>query len=149
MTATCSKCGTHLEAPWKFCPECGAGSVKQAEVEPHVHERAPARYFVVGLFFGAIAAPVFIIYGTMICLLGPWMVVGIPMILLGIASPILGPYLAMNAVRGRCPHCGVAISSVGPRGAFYCHACSQKIVVKNRQLLKAEAERPAGVQPAV
>ena len=148
MAATCSKCGTQLESSWKFCPQCGGGAVKAPVEHPHVHERAPARYFFAGLFFGTIAAPVFIIYGTMICLLGPWMVVGIPMIVMGIISPILGPYLAMNAVRGKCPHCGVAISSVGPQGAFYCHACSQKIMVKNRKMYKPEAEQPAAIQPA-
>lgn len=148
MTATCSKCGTHLESPWKFCPNCGGGAVKVPAARPRDHEKAPARYVFAGLLFGVIAAPVFIIYGTMICLLGPWMVVGIPMIILGILSPILGTYLAINAVRGKCPHCGIAINSVGPEGVFYCHACNQKIVVKNRKMLKAETEQPAAVQPA-
>lgn len=148
MTAKCSKCGTRLESPWKFCPQCGSGAITVLEAHPHVHEKAPARYAFAGLFFGVLAAPVFIIYGTMICLLGPWMVVGIPMIMLGIISPILGPYLAINAVRGKCPHCGTKISSVGPLDAFYCYACSQKIVVRNREMFKPEIEHPAGIQPA-
>lgn len=122
--------------------------MREPVAHPLHREKAPSRLFFIGLFFGIVAAPVFIIYGTMICLLGPWMVVGIPMIVLGILSPVLGPYLAINAVRGKCPYCGVAISSVGPLDAFYCYACSQKIVVRNREMFKAETEQPAGVQPA-
>ena len=148
MDVKCSKCGTGLKSPWKFCPNCGSGAIQAPEAHEHHQEKPPARYFYAGLFFGVIAAPAFIIYGTMICLLGPWMVVGIPMIVLGIISPILGPYLAMRAIRGKCPYCGTVISSVGPLDAFYCYACSQKIVVRDRQMYKAEAEQPTGIQPA-
>jgi DNA-directed RNA polymerase subunit RPC12/RpoP len=146
--ATCSKCGNHLESPWKFCPSCGSVAVEPPAPHPHEREKAPAKYGFIGLFFGLIAAPVFILYGGMICLLGPWMVVGIPMILLGIACPILGPYLAINATRGECPWCGTKINSIGPLDAFYCHACSQKIVVREHHMVRAESEHPAGVQPA-
>ena len=151
MTATtCSKCGSHLDSPWKFCPNCGTVAVAPpAPVHPQEHEKVPAKYGFIGLFFGLIAAPVFLIYGTMISLLGPWMVVGIPMILLGLACPVLGPYLAINAVRGACPWCGAKISSFGPLDAFYCHACSQKILVRDGHMLRAESEHPAGAHPVL
>jgi len=48
------------------------------------------------------------------------------------------PYLTINAVRGKCPWCGAAIGSVGPVNTFYCHACSQRIVVRNREMARAE-----------
>lgn len=140
MSGSCSKCGASLEGSWKFCPHCGAvGAAESPEVhQPHEHESAPARYAFGGIFFGVIAAPALIIYGTMICLLGPAMVLGIPLIVLGICAPVLIPYLAINAVRGKCPWCGAKISSVGPLDAFYCHACSKRIVVVKRELLRAE-----------
>jgi len=136
MSGSCLKCGAELDGSWKFCPRCGAVSAP-AEVSHHEHERAPAKYAFSGLLFGIIAAPPLIIYGTMICLLGPPMVLGIPLIVAGIAAPFLGPYLAINAVRGKCPWCGEKITSVGPLDAFYCHACSQRIVVKDREMMKA------------
>ncbi len=148
MTVPCPKCASPLESSWKFCPSCGSGVIHVAEIHAHEHEKAPARYAYAGLFFGLVSAPVFIIYGIMICLLGPWMVVGLPMIALGIISPVLGPYLAINAIRGKCPYCNATISSVGPLDAFYCYKCSQKIVVRNREMFKAEIDHPAGVQPA-
>jgi hypothetical protein len=92
-----------------------------------------------GLVLGLIMAPVLIIYGTLICLLvGPWMALGIPMIIAGICAPMVGPFIAISAVRGNCPWCGVKISSVGPMDAFYCYACSKRIVVRKREMVRAE-----------
>lgn len=140
MSGSCLKCGASLQGTWKFCPHCGAtGAEMEVPPVPHPakHEGAPARYAFGGLFFGLVTAPVLIIYGTLICLLGPAMVLGIPLIIAGICAPILGPYLAINAVRGKCPWCGTKISSVGPLDAFFCYACSKRIVVKDHELLRA------------
>lgn len=149
MSGSCIKCGATLDGSWKFCPHCGASDERCAAVSrPSIqeaptqqaprHEPAPARYAFGGLFIGLVTAPVLIIYGTMICLLGPAMVLGIPLIIAGICAPILGPYLAINAVRGKCPWCGTRISSVGPLDAFFCYACSKRIVVVKREMLRAE-----------
>lgn len=105
---------------------------------PAAHEKTPAKYAFSGLILGFVTAPVLIIYGTLICLLGPTMVLGIPLIIAGVLAPIVGPYLAINAVRGKCPWCGVKISSVGPLDAFYCHACSKPIEVRKRELFRGE-----------
>lgn len=138
MSGSCSKCGFNLDSSiWKFCPHCGADCPPPSHPEPRKHEAAPARFAFSGMFFGLVTAPVFIIYGTLICLLGPPMVLGIPLIVAGVLAPFLGPYLAINAVRGSCPWCGQKIASVGPVDKFYCHACSQRIVVRNRELVKA------------
>jgi len=142
MSETCRKCGTRLENPWKFCPLCGAENAQEAgeiaKAHPE-HEKAPVKGGISGLVLGLIMAPVLIIYGTLICLMvGPWMVLGIPMIVAGICAPIIGPFIAISAVRGTCPWCGVKISSVGPMNAFYCYACSKRIVVEKRELVRAE-----------
>lgn len=143
-SGSCTHCRANLEGSWKFCPHCGAvgdssGAVGNPPIEkPRQHEPVPVRYGFGGLFFGLITAPVLIIYGTMICLLGPAMVLGIPLIIAGICAPLLGPYLAINAVRGKCPWCGTKITSVGPVDAFFCYACSKRIVVVKRELLRAE-----------
>ena len=140
MNETCAKCGEHLEAKWAFCPHCAAPSRHEAETAaPQAHEKAPVRSGFSGLLLGLITAPVLIIYGTLICLMvGPWMVVGIPMIIAGILAPFLGPFIAISAVRGNCPWCGAKISSVGPLNAFYCYACSHRIEARKGELVKAE-----------
>ncbi len=140
MTGTCLKCGVHLDASWAFCPHCAAPNRREtAAIEPRAHETAPIRSSVSGLVLSLIMAPVLIIYGTLICLMvGPWMALGIPMIIAGICAPIVGPFIAVSAVRGNCPWCGVRIASVGPLDAFYCYACSRRIEVHKRQLVRAE-----------
>jgi predicted amidophosphoribosyltransferase len=137
MSRSCSKCGLAFESNWSFCPHCG-GAGTQEEPKPRVHEPAPARFAFSGVVLGFVTAPVLIIYGIMICLLGPPMVLGIPLIVLGVLAPFVGPYLAINAVRGKCPWCGAKIASVGPITAFYCHACSKPIVVRDRELKRVE-----------
>ena len=140
MNGTCLKCGEHLDTKWAFCPHCAAPRQPEAEkTEPPPHEKAPVRGGVSGLVIGLIMAPVLIIYGTLICLMvGPWMALGIPMIIAGICAPFLGPFFAISAVRGKCPWCGAKISSVGPLNAFYCYACSKRIEVRKRELVRAE-----------
>ncbi len=142
MNGSCVKCGTHIDSPWKFCPECGAAHVPEAPATHalealHAHERTSAQYGLVGLMFGLFAATPLVIYGSMMCLLGPPMVFGIPLIVAGILAPVLGPYLAINAVRGKCPWCGEKITSVGPLDAFFCHKCSHRIAVKNHGMVRA------------
>jgi hypothetical protein len=141
MSGTCGKCGTRLETTWKFCPLCGVGNAQEAGEIAKAHpepEKAPVTGGFTGLLFGLIAAPVLIIPGVLMCLMvGPWMVIGIPFIVAGICAPFAGPFIGISAVRGSCPWCGVRISSVGPIKAFYCYACSQRIVVENRELVRA------------
>jgi predicted amidophosphoribosyltransferase len=132
---SCSKCGANLDVNWTFCPHCGGAGIHD-QPKPEHHENAPARYAFSGAILGFVTAPVFIIYGTLICLLGPPAVLGIPLIILGILAPFLGPYLAINAVRGRCPWCDNKITSLGPIDAFYCHACSKPIVIRKRELFR-------------
>jgi len=140
MSETCAKCKEQLEPGWEFCPHCAAPSRHEAEtVVHHAPEKAPIKSGLSGMLLGIITAPVLIIYGTLICLMvGPWMVVGVPMIIAGILAPFLGPFIAISAVRGNCPWCGAKISSVGPLNAFYCYACSHRIEVRKRELVKAE-----------
>jgi len=142
MNPTCLKCATPLESSWKFCPHCGAASAHEATGTTHehtAHEKAPVKGGLSGLLFGLLLAPPLIICGTMMCLMvGPWMALGIPMIIAGICAPIVGPFIAISAVRGKCPWCGTKIASVGPLNAFYCYACSKRIEVRKRELVRAE-----------
>jgi predicted RNA-binding Zn-ribbon protein involved in translation (DUF1610 family) len=91
-----------------------------------------------GLFLGLIAAPVLIIVGGMICLTGLGVFLGVPLIVAGICAPIIGPLLGVNALHGKCPWCGAKVSGVGLFDRFSCPTCGKHIVVRKRELMRAE-----------
>jgi len=140
MNPHCLKCGTHLEAEWSFCPHCGAGNEPPAPPAPPVprdHENAPVTGAFSGLLLGVIAAPVLIIVGVMLCLTGLGAFAGVPMIIAGFFAPLAGPFFGSGSIGGRCPWCGAHISSLKHSHEFSCHACSRRVVVRNRALVKA------------
>ena len=140
MNGTCSKCQAHLEAAWKFCPLCGAVGVQETrglEHEHHEHEKAPVKGAFGGLLLGLLAAPVLIIYGGMICLTGLGVFLGVPMIIAGVCAPLLGSLMGINALKGKCPWCGVSVGSVARFDRFSCPACSKRIVVRKSELMRS------------
>ena len=130
MKESCGKCGTHLELPWSYCPLCGTASPHE-QTAPAEHEPAPTKRAFSGLLFGFIVAPVCIIVGTMLCLTGLGAFLGIPMIVAGALSPLLGPMLGLDTHAGKCPWCGAKVSIVPLVDAFHCEECHRKISVKN------------------
>ena len=141
MNAACQKCAAHLEAVWKFCPHCGATNAQKIERLPHdhiEHEKPPVKSAFGGLLLGLVAAPVLIIGGGMICLTGLGVFLGVPMIIAGVCAPLLGSLMGINALKGKCPWCGAAVGSVALFDRFSCPACSKRIVVRKRELVRAE-----------
>ena len=143
MDAQCSKCGAQMTATWKFCPHCGTATKEAPPVAvpapgEALTERAPVRGAFGGLLFGMLAVPILAIVGTMLCLTGLGAILGVPMIVAAILAPVLGPMIGIGALNGNCPWCGVRIHSLITGPEFYCHACSKKIAVKNRQFHRAE-----------
>ena len=138
MNALCMKCGMNLDAAWAFCPHCATPCQHDAEAVPQRHEAAPVTGGFSGLLFGLIAAPVLIISGGMICLTGLGVFLGVPLIILGVLSPLLGPVLGLNQQRGECPWCSAKIGSVALFDRFSCPACRKRIVVRKEELVRAE-----------
>jgi DNA-directed RNA polymerase subunit RPC12/RpoP/positive regulator of sigma E activity len=156
MQANCSKCAAQREPAWAFCPYCGAASQvetpleTQAETqvetpaetlqttEPKVHESSPVPGALTGLLFGMLAVPILAIVGTMLCLTGLGAILGIPMILAAIFAPLLGPMIGLGALKGKCPWCGISVSSVANKKDFDCHACGQRIAIQHRAFVRAE-----------
>jgi len=127
MDTDCSKCGAHLAMAWTFCPHCGASIVH--EVHPGEHQHHPARGAFGGLYYGLIAAPILIIPGVLLCLLGWGIFLGVPMIVLGIMAPLLGPVLGMGEHKGKCPSCGTRMISLDDGKAHECPVCCEKFAI--------------------
>jgi ribosomal protein S27AE len=128
-----------LETVWKFCPGCGAGSKHGAvkAIEPAEHEEAPVQGAFSGLLFGMIVAPMLLIVGTLLCLTGLGAILGIPMILAAVLSPLLGPMIGIGTLKGKCPWCGTAVNGAEHAKDFTCIACSQRIAIRHREFVKA------------
>lgn len=136
----CPKCSAHLDPHWEFCPHCAAanpGVIHDAPA-PSRHENYPLRNAFSGLYFGLIVAPPCLILGGMLCctLLGAF--AGIPLIILGILSPLLGTLLGLNEFSSKCPWCGTRIVSLFHNTHdFACPACSHMIAIRNNEMQKA------------
>ncbi len=145
MEGLCSKCGTHLAAGWKFCPTCGTTITAEIQHIPAPpEEKAPISGAFGGFFLGIIVAPMMIIVGTLLSLSVVGALIGVPMIIAGILAPLLGPQFGYGVLRGNCPWCGATIHS-GLRHAkgFYCHACSNRILIENRRFVRAPYVQPS------
>lgn len=145
MEGLCPKCGTHLAAPWKFCPTCGATVTAEIQHIPAPpEEKAPISGAFGGFFLGIIIAPMMIIVGTLLSLSVVGALVGVPMMIVGILAPLLAPQFGYGVLKGACPWCGATIHS-GLRHAkgFYCHACSQRILIENRKFVRAAYASPS------
>ncbi len=144
MELQCSKCGMRMEPAWRFCPDCGSANRQailnrqiQKQAAPEERERAPVQGTFGGLLFGMLAVPILVIVGTMLCLTGLGAIVGIPMIIAAVFSPLLGPMIGLGAVKGKCPWCGVQVSSVANAKDFDCHGCGKRIAIKHREFVTA------------
>jgi predicted RNA-binding Zn-ribbon protein involved in translation (DUF1610 family) len=135
MDTNCSKCGTHLATSWTFCPHCGASIVH--EVHPSEHQHHPARGAFGGLYFGLVAAPILIFPGVLLCLLGWGIFLGVPMIVLGVLAPLLGPVMGMSEHKGKCPSCGTRMISMDDGKAHECPVCCEKFAIGDGEVARA------------
>jgi hypothetical protein len=132
-----------MDMAWKFCPHCGVAAAVEAQVEMsappelEVHEKSSLPGAFTGLLFGMLAVPILAIVGTMLCLTGLGAILGIPMILAAVLAPLLGPMVGLGALKGKCPWCAIAVSSVANKNDFNCHGCGQRISIRHREFVKA------------
>lgn len=107
MNDLCSKCGEPLPSTWIFCARCGAHIerpepvAQEAAIEPQEHETAPVTGAFTGALFGIIAVPIALIFGIMLCFTGWGIVIGLPVIILAILAPLLGPLVGLGAAKDK------------------------------------------------
>ena len=144
MNSLCPSCTANLEPSWRFCPNCGAAHPAQAAHAAHAvdKEKAPLSKAFGGLLWGVIAAPIMIIVGVLLCLTGLGAILGIPLIIGGVLAPLAGPMIGLGELKGSCPWCGIAVTSILSKSGFYCHACSKRIDIRDRKFVCGEDARP-------
>jgi hypothetical protein len=139
MNAQCSKCGTQLVLPWSFCPHCGLAATheRQPTAPSQEHKKSSMPGAFGGLFLGVVMAPVLVIFGTMLCLTGLGAILGIPMIIAGLVSPLAGPLMGMKEHQGKCPCCGTHVVSVTDGQPHSCPSCDSEFALINHPVAKA------------
>jgi hypothetical protein len=90
-----------------------------------------------GLFIGVVTAPVLIIFGGMLCLTGLGAILGIPMIIAGVLSPLAGPLMGMKEHQGKCPCCGMHVLSITDGEPHHCPSCDGEFALIDHPLAKA------------
>ena len=140
-----SQCGMSVPSHGKPCSN-GETSVAN-DVHPIAHTHHRARGAFGGMLFGLIAAPILIIPGILLCLLGWGIVLGIPMILLGILLPVAGPLFGMGEHKGRCPSCGTRMISIEDGKKHECPVCSTKFAMEDQHAAGSSEHRES--QPEV
>lgn len=128
MDAQCSKCEKQIASAWSFCPHCGEAIPHQTQIRPD-HEHHPARGAFGGLLYGLFAVPILVIPGILLCLLGWGIFLGVPMIVMGILAPFVGPVFGMGEHRGKCPSCGTGVLTVSDGKLHHCPVCNQSFGV--------------------
>ncbi len=140
MNAQCSKCGTQLALPWSFCPQCGLAVTHESQASaalPAEHKKSSMPGAFGGLFVGVVMAPVLIIFGALLCLTGLGAILGIPMIIAGLVSPLAGPLMGMKEHQGKCPCCGTHVVSVTDGQPHYCPSCDSEFELIDHPMAKA------------
>jgi DNA-directed RNA polymerase subunit RPC12/RpoP len=136
MIALCPKCKAELESNWIFCPHCGDACAREKHLAP-ASEHVPARGAFGGMVYGLIAAPILIIAGIMLSLTGWGIVLGMPIILLGILAPLAGPLFGMGEHKGKCPQCGTVVLTLADGKVHGCPMCSQAFAIDDRGVVRA------------
>jgi hypothetical protein len=87
-----------------------------------------------GLLSGVGTGIFMIAIGIVLSLTGIGAIIGIPLILMGLVAPFIGPLMT----KGRCPYCGnFIISSMGSRGVK-CRVCKKRSVVSGGEFKRVD-----------
>jgi DNA-directed RNA polymerase subunit RPC12/RpoP len=144
MDAHCLNCGMQVPSLGRFCPFCGIAVAHEPLSIAHEYHRAPGAFG--GFFYGLIAAPILIIPGVLLCLLGWGLILGLPMILLGIMLPIAGPIFGMGEHKGKCPSCGTRIISVEDGKKHACPVCNARFAMEDQHTVGLDEHREGELQ---
>jgi DNA-directed RNA polymerase subunit RPC12/RpoP len=89
-----------------------------------------------GALGGLVGSGCLVIVGILLTLTGIGALIGIPLILLGLAMPFVGGALGLSAIKGPCPYCGHAIHTDSTKLGLDCPACKQRIVIKDKKFYR-------------
>jgi len=88
----------------------------------------------VGGLTGTAIGFVLIAIGIMVSLTGVGLIIGVPLILAGVAYPLI----ARSMIRGQCPYCGRNVSALNSKPGINCPECGRDIVIRDKKYFEAQ-----------
>lgn len=79
-----------------------------------------------------------IIGGVLLSLTGIGAIIGVPLIIAGIALPFLAPLIGAATISGKCPHCGASVIATAQEignGGMDCTACARRILIRDKRFM--------------
>lgn len=77
---------------------------------------------------------ILIIIGIMVSFTLVGLIIGIPLIMAGIAYPLI----ARSLIRGQCPYCGRNVSALNSKPGIICPGCGRDIVIRDKTYFEAQ-----------
>lgn len=129
----CKRCGTQHATGIRYCSRCGTATLSAGA-------GVNGAGMLAGVAAGSAISVVFIAFGLLLCLTGIGLVLGVPFILAGLVSPVMGLLKGAAAkriqrCRGNCPWCAYTVTGSAP--GFNCPACRNRILVRGNVFSKA------------
>jgi hypothetical protein len=97
-------------------------------------KKAKGEVKTVGWFTGPMVGFILIVIGAMVSFTGIGLLIGVPMILIGIAYPFIGRSL----IKGPCPYCGQELSAFGFKTGITCLACKEHVIIRDKKFFREE-----------
>ncbi len=88
----------------------------------------------VGGLPGTATGFILIVIGIMVSLTGVGLMIGIPLILAGVAYPLV----ARSLIRGQCPYCDRKVSTINTKPGINCPGCGKYIVIRDKKYFEAQ-----------
>ena len=79
-----------------------------------------------------------IFLGILLCITGIGIIIGYPLIIVGLIVPFFGPLKGLGALQGECPWCRTQVTSHIALQEVTCPACKKRIVIKDKRFIKVE-----------
>jgi len=150
---TCRDCGRtigHMEPAYLrkdevLCEKCyrrlrAREPVPGASADRNFTETRSAKLEGVGLGFvgGVMIGAVFVVVGALLSFTGIGACIGIPMIIVGVVMPFVGPLMRLNNIKGKCPYCRCDVSSLSTDPGVTCPACKRRIIIRDKKFFRVE-----------
>ncbi len=88
----------------------------------------------VGGLTGTAIGLILIVIGIMVSFTVVGLIIGVPLILAGIAYPLI----ARSLIRGKCPYCGRNVSALNSRPVINCPGCGKHILIRDKKYFEAQ-----------